>query len=167
MSVAYDVEPWTELMVAVVGAMAALAGLFFVALSINVDEIVRMRRLPGRAASTVVMLGVLLLAGMVVLVPGQPLWLLGAEIALMGVTVTIFSATALRPRNDADPQINASMYRVQPLLVMLIPCATLIVAGISLAVEAGGGLYWLAATFVTGTFACMTNAWVLLVEIKR
>ena len=50
---------------------------------------------------------------------------------------------------------------------MLVPCATLIIGGISLAVEAGGGLYWLAAAFVTGIFACMTNAWVLLVEIKR
>ena len=77
-------------------------------------------------------------------------------------------ATLFLDRIDAlNPQLNAFMYRVQPLLVMLIPCATLIVAGISLAVEAGGGLYWLAATFVTGTFACMTNAWVLLVEIKR
>ena len=53
------------------------------------------------------------------------------------------------------------------VLIMLVPCILLVVAGISLAMEAGGGLYWLAAAFVTGTFACMTNAWVLLVEIKR
>ena len=37
----------------------------------------------------------------------------------------------------------------------------------SLAAQVGGGLYWLAAAFVTGIFACMTNAWVLLIEIKR
>ncbi len=71
MSAAYDIEPWSELMVAVVGAMAALAGLFFVALSINVDQIVRLRRLPGRAAATVVMLVILLLAGVIGLIPGQ------------------------------------------------------------------------------------------------
>ncbi len=167
MSAAYDLEPWSELMVAVVGAMAALAGLFFVALSINVDEIIRLRRLPGRAAATVAMLIILLLAGVVVLIPGQPTWSVGAEIMVLGLLVTPFTAAAMRPREDDDPRLNSFKYRTQPVLVMLVPCLTLIIAGISLIAEAGGGLYWLAVTFVTGTFACMTNAWVLLVEIKR
>lgn len=169
MSAAYDLEPWSDLMVAVVGAMAALAGLFFVALSINVDLIIHQRRLPGRSAATVVMLLILLLAGVAGLVPGQPSWLVGVEIALLGVAVTMFTAQALRPQTLAGDEqaLNAFSYRVGPLLIMLVPCAALIVAGISLAVEVGGGLYWLAAAFVTGIFACMTNAWVLLVEIKR
>lgn len=167
MAAAYDIESWSELMVAVVGAMAALAGLFFVALSINVDEIVRLRKLPGRPAATVAMLVILLLAGILALIPGQAIWLLGAELAALGLGVTIFSAIAMRPREDDDPKLNSFKYRIQPLLIMLVPCALLVIAGVSLAAEAGGGLYWLAATFVTGTFACMTNAWVLLVEIKR
>lgn len=113
------------------------------------------------------MLVILLLAGIFVLVPGQAIWLLGAEIAALGLVVTTFSGSAMRPRDDDDPKLNSFKYRSQPLLIMLVPCILLVVAGISLAMEAGGGLYWLAAAFVTGTFACMTNAWVLLVEIKR
>ncbi len=167
MSAAYDIDPWSELMVAVVGAMAALAGLFFVALSINIDEIVRLRRLPGRAAATVAMLVILLLAGVIGLIPGQPTSLIGVELAVLGLLVTMFIAIAMRPREDDDPQLNRFKYRTQPLLIMLVPCLALIGSGISLVAEAGGGLYWLAAAFVTGTFACMTNAWVLLVEIKR
>ncbi len=169
MSAAYDLEPWSDLMVAVVGAMAALAGLFFVALSINVDLIIHQPRLPGRSAATVVMLLILLLAGVAGLVPDQPSWLVGVEIAVLGVAVTVFSARALHPQTlpGDEKALNAFNYRVGPLLIMLVPCATLIVGGISLAVQAGGGLYWLAAAFVTGIFACMTNAWVLLVEIKR
>ncbi|WP_420120239.1 hypothetical protein [Nakamurella sp.] len=166
--VAYDLEPWTDLMVATVGAMAALAGLFFVALSINVDLIIHQQRLPGRAAATVVMLLTLLLAGIACLVPGQPGWAIGLEIAVLGICVTAFSARALKPQTiDDAPALNRFIYRVEPLLIMLLPCVVLVVAGISLMVEAGGGLYWLAAAFVTGIFACMTNAWVLLVEIKR
>ncbi|WP_395727837.1 hypothetical protein [Nakamurella sp.] len=168
MFAAYDLEPWSDLMVAVVGAMAALAGLFFVALSINVDLIIHQKRLPGRSAATVVMLLILLLTGIACLIPGQPDWLVGLEIALLGVGVTIFSAAALRPRTiDEATALNAFAYRVQPMLIMLVPCVVLVIGGISLAVQAGGGLYWLAAAFVTGIFACMTNAWVLLVEIKR
>lgn len=156
-------------MVAVVGAMAALAGLFFVALSINVDLIIHQRRLPGRSAATVVMLLILLLAGVAGLIPDQPTWLVGLEISLLGVAVTGFSARALRPQTlpGDEKDLNAFNYRVGPLLIMLVPCLALIIAGISLAVETGGGLYWLAAAFVSGIFACMTNAWVLLVEIKR
>lgn len=169
MSAAYDLEPWSDLMVAVVGAMAALAGLFFVALSINVDLIIHQRRLPGRAAATVVMLLILLLAGVAGLVPGQPIWLVGLEVALLGVAVTGFSARALRPETlqGDEAALNDFKFRVGPLLTMLVPSLVLVICGVSLAVEAGGGLYWLAAAFVTGIFACMTNAWVLLVEIKR
>lgn len=168
MSAAYDLEPWSDLMVAVVGAMAALAGLFFVALSINVDLIIHQKRLPGRSAATVVMLLILLLAGIACLIPGQPTGTVGLEIVLLGVCVTIFSSRALRPQTiDDAPVLNAFSYRVQPMLIMLLPCLILMISGISLILGAGGGLYWLAAAFVTGIFACMTNAWVLLVEIKR
>jgi modulator of FtsH protease len=168
MSAAYDLEPWSDLMVAVVGAMAALAGLFFVALSINVDLIVHLKRLPGRSAATVVMLLILLLAGIACLIPGQSGRAVGLEIALLGVCVTIFSARALRPQTIEDEsKLNRFTYRVQPLLIMLIPCLVLVVSGVSLMLEAGGGLYWLAVAFVSGIFACMTNAWVLLIEIKR
>lgn len=166
---AYDLEPWSNLMIAMVGALAALAGLFFVALSINVDLIIHQRRLPGRSAATVVMLLILLLAGIAGLIPGQPTWLVGLEIAALGVAVTGFCVGALRPQtlSGDEKSLNDFKFRVGPLLTMLVPCAALIVGGISLAVESGGGLYWLAAAFVTGIFACMTNAWVLLVEIKR
>ena len=169
MSAAYDLEPWSDLMVAVVGAMAALAGLFFVALSINVDLIIHQKRLPGRSAATVVMLLILLLAGVAGLVPGQPTWLVGLEVAALGVAVTAFSMKALRPEKlpGNEKSLNDFKFRVGPLLIMLVPCAILVIGGVSLAVQAGGGLYWLAAAFVTGIFACMTNAWVLLVEIKR
>jgi modulator of FtsH protease len=167
MSAAYDLEPWRDLMVATVGALAALTGLLFVALSINVDMIVHLRRLPGRAASTLTMLVVLLLAGVFALVPDQPNWLLGTEIAALGVLATAFCGVAVRPREDDDPKLNSFMYKYQPLLTMLVPCLAVLVGGISLIVEAGGGLYWLAGAFVAGIFACTTNAWVLLIEIKR
>jgi len=167
MTEALDLEPWHDLMVATVGAMAALTGLLFVAISINVDMIIHERRLPGRAAATLVMLVMLLLAGVLVLIPDQPSSILGAEIGVLGVLVTILCAFALRPRQESKGRLNTYFYRYFPLMTMLVPCVALLVAGVSTIAQVGGGLYWLAAAFVTGTMACTLNAWVLLIEIKR
>ena len=43
----------------------------------------------------------------------------------------------------------------------------LVVGGASVLLEAGGGLYWIAAGIVFAIVGAVTNAWVLLVEILR
>jgi hypothetical protein len=48
---AYDPSEWTDLFVATAGASAALAGLVFVAVSINLERILSFRGLPERALS--------------------------------------------------------------------------------------------------------------------
>ena len=49
---AYDPAEWTDLFVAMAGASAALAGLVFVAVSINVERILQYAGLPERALQT-------------------------------------------------------------------------------------------------------------------
>jgi hypothetical protein len=48
---AYAADRWSDFGVGVTGAAAALAGLVFVAVSINLSEILKYRNLPGRAGS--------------------------------------------------------------------------------------------------------------------
>jgi hypothetical protein len=50
---AYDASQWTDFFVAGAGASAALAGLVFGAVSINVDRILDLRGLPEQALATV------------------------------------------------------------------------------------------------------------------
>jgi hypothetical protein len=45
--------------------------------------------------------------------------------------------------------------------------ASLVVAGITLAVGHGGGLFWLPVAFVVSVFVAAVNAWALLVEVLR
>ena len=42
-----------------------------------------------------------------------------------------------------------------------------VVAGVLVLAEAGGGLYWWPAAIVTAYLGALVNAWVLLVEILR
>jgi hypothetical protein len=43
----------------------------------------------------------------------------------------------------------------------------LVIGGLSVLLETGGGLYWIAAGVVLAICGAVANAWVLLVEILR
>ena len=68
---AYDASEWSDLFVAAAGAGAALAGLVFVAVSINIDRILAGEGLPDRALSTVLILLMAVCVSIVGLIPGQ------------------------------------------------------------------------------------------------
>jgi modulator of FtsH protease len=75
---------WSNFFVAEVGAAAALSGLLFVAVSINLTRILAIAHLPDRAAETLyVLLGVLVVASFG-LVPGQSQTALGFEVTGTG-----------------------------------------------------------------------------------
>ena len=68
---AYHVAAWTDFFVAAAGASAALAGLVFVAVSINVESILKYPGLPERGISTVLLFASVLVVSLFGLTPGQ------------------------------------------------------------------------------------------------
>jgi hypothetical protein len=70
-TVAYDIGDWSEFATAQVGASAALLGLVFVGLTINLRDVVSSDVLVNRAAEAVVLLGSVLATATAVLIPGQ------------------------------------------------------------------------------------------------
>ena len=82
-----DVAAWEGFAVALAGAAAVLAGLVFVAVSINIDRILPVRGLPGRAGDSVILFLAALCACALVLVPHQPVTALGVELLLLGLLV--------------------------------------------------------------------------------
>jgi len=75
----YEPEAWFEFGVGIIGAAAALAGLLFVAMSINIERILALPKLPSRAGGNVVLFVLPLLLGIWLLVPGQGTTALGFE----------------------------------------------------------------------------------------
>ena len=161
---AYDPELWHELFVMTGGAAAALAGLIFVAVSVNDEPILKTPALPALAVRTLFILIGLVTLCIIGLVPGQSRAVLGLQILLIGLVLAgVTLGTTVR--NFAQTTI--LVRRV--ILVVLSVASSLpaIIAGISILVGAGGGLYWLAVELVAGIVVATYHAWVLLIVIRR
>jgi hypothetical protein len=59
------------------------------------------------------------------------------------------------------------MRMVHRVFPPIVTCGCLTVAGATLLVQAGGGLYWLIPSVLTALIFGLVNTWVLLVEILR
>jgi hypothetical protein len=163
---AYDPSEWTDLFVATAGASAALAGLVFVAVSINLERILAFRGLPERALETLLFLVSVLLVSVVALIPGQDHVALGLE--LLFVTLAIDAVVLRQPAIQvAEGEEMQRSWRVARWTLRAIATVPFLIGAVSVLAESGGGLYWLVAGIVLAIAASVANAWVLLVEILR
>ncbi len=161
---AYDPSEWSDLFVATAGASAALAGLLFVAVSVNVDRILAGKGLPERGLETIVLLLAVLLVSIVALIPGQSEVALGVELLFLGLALAGFVA---RLPIVSDAQVATTSWILARWTMRALATVPLILGGLTLLIEAGGGLYWVVAAIVFAIVAAVANAWVLLVEILR
>ncbi len=161
---AYDASEWTDMFVAAAGASAALAGLIFVAVSINVDRILKLEGVPERAMQALGQLIIVVVISILMLAPGQSSTALGVEATAFGAAAVVGSWLTLRAAvAEAIPRGGLAARS----LVVALGTVPFLIGGISLIAESGGGLYWILAGIVLATMGSVVNAWVLLVEILR
>jgi hypothetical protein len=161
---AYDAGEWTDFFVAAAGASAALAGLVFVAVSINIERILAMEGVPDRALQTLLQLLAVVVFSLLVLAPGQSNVALGLELAAIGLPLTVMSGWLITRALKAAKTVSPLDPRKA---VVAAGTAPFVVAGVSLISEAGGGIYWVLAGVIAALIGGVLNAWVLLVEILR
>ena len=162
---AYTLDDWSGFVTAQVGAAAALTGLLFVAVSINLARILSFPKLPARAAETLAVLLFALTACSLALIP-QGVTLFGGELA--GLALCVGGMTlAVQVRHGPDNANDPWTWYASRVGVTLLPALGYLTAGISCMARSGGGLYWLAPATLLAFVGAVYNAWILLVEIIR
>jgi modulator of FtsH protease len=97
--------------------------------------------------------------------PGQSVRVHGLEVLGLGVIGVIWVVVS----DVGTWRMTPVKFRRRLILTAFGLGATLCttIAGVSLVVQAGGGLYWLVPAIVLAFLAALTDAWVLLIEIVR
>jgi hypothetical protein len=157
---------WQTLFATQAGVGAALTGLVFVALSINLKQILALPGLAGRAGEALLLLVFTVVTGLVGVLPQTSTRALGAEFLgvaiVLGATVTWILLTGYknfvsRPRQEFITRTVVAEAAVVPAVV----------AGCLLLAGDLSGLWWQAAALLLCIVAGVADAWVLLVEILR
>jgi hypothetical protein len=152
---------WNDFFVAEAGASAALAGLLFVAVSINLTQILKYPHLPTRAIEALATLLLVLFVCTWALVPGQSALAYGVEIGGTALLAWIIQTTALIKTRHSGYE-NASR-----VLLNQLPPLPFLVAGVLLVLGRAGGVYWVVPGTLLSVIAGVFGAWVLLIEIQR
>lgn len=155
---------WENFFVAEVGAAAALTGLLFVAVSINLSRILSIPHLPARAAETLVVLVGVLDVATFGLVPGQSQAAFGWEVVGTAAVVWLASVkTQIAALRDAE----ARQWLARRVVWTQVATLPFVVGGGLLVAGHASGMYWLVPGVLASFASGIQNAWILLVEILR
>jgi modulator of FtsH protease len=163
--VAYHPEQWHDFATSFAGAAGALLGLAFVAISFNLDLILRDKVLPGRAVETLAFFAYPLAGSLLIQLPGLSDTALGLGQAIL--TAGLAGLIALGVRRWRQEEAKPLSLRLGHLVPAVVLAILALVGALATTTASFGGLYWLAGAMATATTAGIVNSWVLLVEIKR
>lgn len=157
---------WDNFFIAQVGASAALVGLVFVGISLNLTKIMSSGYLPNRAQEAMLVLLVNLIVSSLFLIPGQTTRSLGVEVLVIGA-VTWNLVLALHIDSFRKMDLEFRHRSAFAALIAQLAALALPVAGAMLIWRGPVGAYWLAPGLLLTYVVALANAWVLTVEINR
>jgi hypothetical protein len=157
---------WQTLLAAQAGAAATLTGLVFVAVSINLGQIIEVPGLPGRAGESIVQFLQVFFVTTVALVPRQPHTVLALEILAIGIASWVVQVAG-QIRYWRSRTGHSMSWLIPRVIMSQFATVPFCVAGVLLLFGNPDGLYWLVPGFIFSFVAGVFSAWVLLVEILR
>jgi modulator of FtsH protease len=162
----YAPDSWVAAFAAIAGSSAALTGLLFVALSINLDRVIKGPGLIARAVEVLLLLVGVLVIATLLLMPGQGVGGASIEILVIAILMSgLLGYIHIRaPRRALG--VTTANFILRVVGDHLGPLF-LIIGAVTLLIGNGGGLYWVVPALIAAMVAAIIGAWVMLVEIVR
>jgi hypothetical protein len=160
--VAYGTAAWLSFGEALAAVSGALTGLLFVAVSVKSHVLDASVALRSRAAQTLVLFTISVFVAILLVTP-QPSAALGWELlALAAVSGAALLILDRRAGHAAERGVAHYIERFSPNSVTAVLVG---VAGLTLLLKSGGGLYWLLPAALTSLVGGVVNAWLFLVKL--
>ena len=163
---AYSPASWGLAFSATASAAAALTGLLFVALSINLKQIVANPGLVARAIEVLVVLSAALILSTLLLMPGQPIGVSAIEMIVIAVATSVVTGRIQMRTDRKALGLSRRAFMSRAVGAHTGP-VFLLVGAVSLLTQTGGGLYWVVPALLAMISVSIIGAWVMLVEILR
>jgi hypothetical protein len=159
-------EKWHDLFVATAGSTAALTGLIFVAVSINLDRILAFPRLAERALISLILLLTVMIVSVIMLIPDLEWTTYGIVLLLLSLLVLLIVARIDILIYSRTERIYKKRYGTMVMLnqVAILPY---FVSATLLYFTYEEGMFWIVGGFFFCVVKAVIDAWVLLIEINR
>jgi hypothetical protein len=159
-------EQWANYFIATAGAAAALTGLIFVAVSLNLKRILSVNHLPGRALGSLVLLANILFVSCFCLIPGESFLRLGGEVLVFGIIIW-FIVGRMDIKMYIDVEKQYKKHYLQNLFFSQLAVLPYLAGGIFLIMKSTFGFQLIVLGITFSFIKSLVDSWVLLVEINR
>lgn len=165
-TVSAALESWETFFAAELGAAAALGGLVFVGLSLNLTKILSFPDLPNRALLAVTLLMLAMIVAGRMLIPDPTPEGIGIEVVVLGGLVLVM-ANAFELRAWRSPRIKNRVNFLVNVALLEFALLPYVIGGALLILDNPAGLHFIAFSMALSFVKAVVDAWVLLVEINR
>lgn len=144
-----------------------MAGLFIVALSVNVDRIITTRAPIAGARSTIASLVLAIAVSLLILPPELTMLRLGIVTLVLTIIAGAIQLAAIIAQWNLTAEGVTAAIRVTILGLAIAEHLPFLLGGVLLVAGEEVGMWGLAIGIIMVVMVSMVNAWVLLIEVRR
>jgi hypothetical protein len=157
---------WENFFLGQLGASATLAGLVFVAISINLKKIMESSYLPNFALEALIAFVTTLFVALLMLIPTHAFVVWGIGALVLGL-LNWMAMIWLYIDTLRKIEVSHRLPVATRLLLYQLAAIAILAAGLTFLVWGAAGFYWIVAATVLSFLAAFSDTWLLVVEINR